>query len=124
MIRFDSEKGSLEISGNVMELSTEALALVRSIYRSIGEKNEQAAEVYKNFFEEMIESAFMSSEELDKKAEEMEKRNFEMMNSLEELLNGLKEKMEHMKNKSNKSKNSSDTLHDEFERFLHGEESD
>jgi len=122
MIKFDSEKGSLEISGNVMELSAEALALVRSIYVSIGKENEQAAEAYKNFFEEMIESAFLSSEELNKKTEELEKRNFEMMNSLEELLNGLKEKMEHMKDKHDKSKNSSDTLHDEFERFLHGEE--
>lgn len=122
MIKFDSEKGSLEISGNVMELSSESLALVRSIYMSISKENEKAAEIFKDFFRKMIKSAFLSSEELARETEKLEKQNLEMMNSIEELLNGLKEKMEHTKDKYNESKNSNDTLHDEFERFLHGEE--
>jgi len=122
MIRFDSEKGELLISGSVIDLSVESLAFIRSVYRSISEENPEAAEVYKDFFDKMIKSAFLSSEELDRQVEEAKKQAFKRMDSLKELLDELKGKMEHMNDKSEESDGSADTLHDEFERFLHGED--
>lgn len=122
MIKFNSETGELLISGSVIDLSIESLAFIRSIYRSIGEENEQAAEVYKDFFDKMIKNAFLSSEELNEQAEEAKKQTFKTMDSIKELLDELKGKMEHMDDESEESKGSADTLHDEFERFLHGED--
>ena len=122
MIRFDSEKGELLISGSVMDLSVESLAFIRSVYRSIGEDNKEAAEAYKDFFDKMIKSAFLSSEEIDRQVEEAKKQAFKRMDSIKELLDELKGKKERMDDESEESKGSADTLHDEFERFLHGED--
>ena len=122
MIKFDSENGKLEITGSIMDLSVESLAFIRSVYRSINEENEKAAEVYKDFLEKMIKNAFLSSEELDRQAEEAKKQTFKTMESIKGLLDELREKMERMNDEPDELKNSGDTLHDEFERFLHGEE--
>ena len=122
MIKFDSENGKLEISGSVMDISVESLAFLRSVYRSINEENDKAAEVYKDFLEKMIKNAFLSSEELDRQAEEAKKQTFKTMESIKGFLDELREKMERMGDEPDKPKNSGDTLHDEFERFLHGEE--
>lgn len=122
MIKFDSENGKLEISGSIMDISVESLAFLRSVYRSINEENDKAAEVYKDFLEKMIKNAFLSSEELNKQAEEAKKQTFKTMESIKGLLDELREKMERMDDEPDEPKNSGDTLHDEFERFLHGEE--
>lgn len=105
MIKFNSENGELLISGSVIDLSIESLAFIRSVYRSIGEDNKEAAEVYKDFFDKMIKSAFLSSEEIDRQVEE----------AIEELLNLMKKEL-------NDKSESNDALHDEFERFLHEED--
>ena len=122
MIKFDSENGKLEITGSIMDISVESLAFLRSVYRSISEENEKAAEVYKDFLEKMIKNAFLSSEELDRQAEEAKKQTFKTMESIKGLLDELREKMERADDEFKESKNSGDTLHDEFERFLHGED--
>ena len=122
MIRFDSENAKLEISGTVMDISVESLAFIRSIYITIAEKDKKAAAVYKDFFVNMIKTAFLSREELNRQTEEARNETFRTMDSIKELLDQLKERMEHKNDKTDESENISDTLHDEFERFLHGED--
>ena len=71
MIKFNSEKETIAIKGNVKDLVYDTVLMVRSIYESLKNHGyEESAEHYKVLALECIPDAFLDEEAVKKKTEE------------------------------------------------------
>lgn len=91
MIKYEfggSGKCVLCVSGGLSDLSAETIMLMRLVNNAIAEKDEDAAEVYRNGIEKAVADKlpWTNAEELDKKVKEAEE---ESDNSKEELRKSL-----------------------------------
>lgn len=119
MIKYDTEAANIQIKGKISDIETEIFWLVRSIYKTIGEDDKKAAEIFKDHMINTIKFAFASDEEINKANSEAKKKTEELINSIKELLDTLdsfKEEEEPIEDHSTE-----DDFSELFNKFLHEE---
>ena len=95
MIKFnidrESEDSSCEIKGTTMELCMETIFMIRQIYIGIKEKDEYAASRFKGTLVDLIDTAFLTPEEMKAQSEKAKEENEKLLKELDNALDALKD---------------------------------
>ena len=127
MIKFnidrESEDSSCEIKGTTMELCMETIFMIRQVYIGIKEKDEYAASRFKRTLVELIDTAFLTPEELDARNEKAKEENDKLLKELDGALDALKDalKMRFQDNEEKKEKKEKNLYNmdpEEFRKWL------
>lgn len=102
MLKITIKNGEVlvEANGKTNDISAETILAVRGIYRSLKEKNERAADKFRdNILEAMSDEVpFLTNEEIDKLVKKRQKEMIECLPpELKELINGIQELAEKAK---------------------------
>lgn len=89
-VKIDGHKVEMAVNGSLSDICSETLMIVRSVWESITQQDEESGEQYKTLIERAFEEkvAFADHEELAKKAE---KEAEESENAKKELKKAVKE---------------------------------
>ena len=101
-IKINNGEVLTQASGKVDTISAEMILGIRGVYRSLKEKNEKAADKFKDNILEAIsdEVPFLTNEEIDKLVKKRQKEMIECLPpELKELINGIQEFAEKVKGK-------------------------
>lgn len=127
MIKFnidrESEDSSCEIKGTTMELCMETIFMIRQIYVGIKEKDEYAASRFKRTVVELIDTAFLTPEELDARNKKTKEENEKLLKELDGALDALKDalKMRFQNNEETEEKKEKNLYNmdpEEFRKWL------
>ena len=122
MIKFNSEKETIAIKGNVKDLVYDTVLMVRSIYESLKNHGyEESAEHYKVLALECIPDAFLDEEAVKKKTEESHQRAGKMLEEMQEMLDKLREMHNGIDPNTEGVK---ENFQDDFHKWLYSQESE
>ena len=95
MIKFNIDRenndSSCELKGTTMELCMETIFMIRQVYIGIKEKDEYAASRFKRTLVELIDTAFLTPEELDAQNAKAKEENEKLLKELDSALDALKD---------------------------------
>ena len=126
MIEFNTDAASdkstkLIIKGTTETLMMETMLFIRTMYNAISEDNKEAAEFFKKFATDNIETAFISTEELAERTKKILEEKKNVINNLRSLLDGLKDEINKQEQEMKEDENKESYLppFDSFEDWLH-----
>ena len=117
MIKFDSEKGQLEINGDPRSLAAECTFIIKEIYEGMSKKSPLAAMLFKFSVNSGMELCFLTEEQREQKL----KKEMELGMLLSNILKGLDKKEEKKKPDVSADFMSDEEFHSFFDK-LRGED--